>query len=66
MEKLENGFKTLKEQKEFKTMRAKSELAIYLYTTINKFESKEEPDIKLTKRDVEQVLADMLKRSLDK
>ena len=51
MEKLENGFKTLKEQKEFKTMRAKSELAIYLYTTINKFESKEEPSIKLTKKD---------------
>jgi hypothetical protein len=65
MKKLEKGFKTLKEQKEFKTMRAKSELAIYLYKTLNDFKSKEEPEITLTKKDVEQVLVGMLKRSLD-
>jgi len=66
MQKLETGFKTLKEQKEFKTSRAKSELTIYLLKTINDFKSKEEPEITLTKKDVEQVLVQMLKRSLDR
>jgi hypothetical protein len=36
-----------------------------LYKTLNDFKSKEEPEITLTKKDVEQVLVGMLKRSLD-
>lgn len=51
---------TRKEEKDFKSYRAKLELTIILLKDISNFESKEEPGTKLTDNDIIQVLSTII------